>query len=62
LDDVKAKFGLEDYRLILDETTTTPDLIDRNVLYAKVLLKPTRAIEFIAIDFEIFRSGASFDS
>jgi hypothetical protein len=62
LDDVKAKFGLEDYRLILDETTTTPDLIDRNVLYAKVLLKPTKAIEFIAIDFEIFRSGASFDS
>jgi hypothetical protein len=62
LDDVKAKFGLEDYRLILDETTTTPDLIDRNILYAKVLLKPTRAVEFIAIDFEIFRSGASFDS
>ena len=62
LDDVKAKFGLEEYRLILDETTTTPDLIDRNILYAKVLLKPTRAVEFIAIDFEIFRSGASFDS
>jgi len=62
LNDVKAKFGLEDYRLILDETTTTPDLVDRNILYAKVLLKPTRAVEFIAIDFEIFRSGASFDS
>ena len=61
LDDVKAKFGLEDYRLILDETTTTPDLVDRNTLYARVLLKPTKAIEFIAIDFEIFRSGASFD-
>ena len=61
LDDVKAKFGLEDYELILDETTTTPELIDRNTLYARVLLKPTKAIEFIAIDFEIFRSGASFD-
>ena len=61
LDDVKAKFGLEDYRLILDETTTTPELVDRNILYARVLLKPTKAIEFIAIDFEIFRSGASFD-
>jgi len=62
LNSVKARFGLEDYRLILDETTTTPDLVDRNVLYARVLLKPARAIEFIAIDFEIFRSGASFDS
>ena len=61
LDDVKADFGLEDYRLILDETTTTPDLVDRNILYARVLLKPTRAIEFIALDFEMFRSGASFD-
>ena len=61
LDDVKAKFGLTDYRLILDETTTTPELIDRNILYARVLLKPTRAIEFIAVDFEIFRTGASFD-
>lgn len=61
LNDVKADFGLEDYRLILDETTTTPDLVDRNILYARVLLKPTRAIEFIALDFEIFRSGASFD-
>jgi hypothetical protein len=61
LDDVRARFGLESYRLILDQDTTTPELVDRNILYARVLLKPARAIEFIAIDFEIFRSGASFD-
>jgi hypothetical protein len=61
LDDVRARFGLDSYRLILDANTTTPELVDRNILYARVLLKPTRAIEFIAIDFEIFRSGASFD-
>ena len=61
LDDVKAGFGLVDYRVILDETTTTPDLIDRNVLYAKIYLKPARAIEFIALDFIITKSGASFD-
>lgn len=61
LDGVKARFGLTSYRLILDETTTTPDLIDRNILYARVLLKPARAIEFIALDFEVFRTGASFD-
>jgi len=40
-----------EYRLILDETTTTPDLIDQNILYAKIMIKPARAIEFIAIDF-----------
>ena len=61
LDSVKSRLGLEDYKLILDQTTTTPDLRDRNVMYAKVLLKPARAIEYIAIDFSIMNSGAAFD-
>lgn len=57
---VKTRFGLDDYKVILDRTTTTPDLIDQNIMYAKIFLKPTRAIEFIAIDFVITNSGASF--
>ena len=61
LADVKIRFGVDDFRVILDDTTTTPDLVDRNIMYAKVFIKPTRAIEFIAIDFVITRSGASFD-
>tara|TARA_R100000664_G_scaffold18384_1_gene27414 strand:- start:1546 stop:4488 length:2943 start_codon:yes stop_codon:yes gene_type:complete len=61
LQGVKAGLGLEDYRLILDRTTTTPDLIDRNIMYAKIYLKPTRSIEFIAIDFVITDSGAAFE-
>lgn len=62
LADVKARFGLTDYKLILDGTTTTPDLVDQNIMYAKIFLKPARAIEFIAIDFFITRSGAEFPS
>ena len=58
---VQSRFGLTEFRVILDETTTTPELIDRNIMYAKILLKPARAIEFIAIDFVITDSGASFD-
>ena len=58
---IKSNFGLVDFKVVLDETTTTPDLIDRNVLYAKVFLKPTKAIEFIAIDFLVTGQGASFD-
>ena len=58
---VKTRFGLDDYKVILDKTTTTPDLIDQNIMYAKIFLKPTRAIEFIAIDFVITNSGASFE-
>ncbi len=60
LADVKSKFGLTEYRLVLDSSTTTPDLIDRNIMYAKVFLKPARAIEYIAIDFVITRTGAEF--
>ena len=58
---VKSRFGLSEFKVILDETTTTPDLIDRNILYAKIMLKPARAIEYIALDFVITRSGASFE-
>jgi len=61
LANTQAGYGITDYRLILDNTTTTPDLIDQNVLYAKIMVKPARAIEYIAIDFIIMNSGASFD-
>jgi hypothetical protein len=61
LGSVQTRLGLTEFRVVLDETTTTPDLIDRNILYAKIFLKPARAIEFIAIDFVITRTGASFD-
>ena len=58
---VQARLGLTDFRVVLDETTTTAELIDRNVLYAKIFLKPARAIEFIALDFVITNTGAGFE-
>ena len=61
LQSVKTRLGLSDYKVILDNTTTTPDLVDRNIMYAKIFLKPARAIEFIAVDFVITNTGASFD-
>ena len=61
LEGIKAGFGLDDFKVVLDKTTTTADLIDRNTMYAKIYVKPTKAIEFIAIDFVITSAGASFD-
>jgi phage tail sheath protein FI len=61
LDGVKSGLGLTDFKVVLDNTTTTDDLIDRNILYAKIFLKPARSIEFIALDFIISRTGASFE-
>lgn len=58
---VQARLGLTDYKIVLDSTTTTPELVDRNILYAKIFLKPARAIEFIALDFVITNSGAGFE-
>ena len=58
---VQSRFGLTDFKLVLDETTTTDELVDRNILYAKVFLKPARAIEYIALDFVITATGASFE-
>jgi phage tail sheath protein FI len=54
---VQSEFGLEEYKIVLDSSTTTPDLVDRNILYAKIFIKPARSIEFIAVDFVITRSG-----
>lgn len=61
LESVQTRLGLTDFKVVLDRTTTTPDLVDRNVMYAKIFLKPARSIEFIAVDFVITRTGASFD-
>ena len=58
---VQARLGLTDFKVILDDTTTTAELIDRNILYAKIFLKPARAIEFIALDFVITNTGAAFE-
>jgi len=60
LSDTRSKFGLSDYKLILDSTTTTADLIDRNIMYAKIYIKPARAIEYIVVDFVITKTGADF--
>ncbi len=61
LANTRAGGGITDFRLYLDENTTTPDLIDQNIMYAKIMVKPARAIEYIAIDFVVASTGASFD-
>ena len=61
LSGIQSDFGLTDFKVVLDNTTTTPELVDRNILYAKIFLKPARAIEYIAIDFNITNTGAAFE-
>jgi hypothetical protein len=61
LRDVKARRGVYDFRVICDETNNTPERIDRNELWATILIKPTRVAEFIVLQFVALKTGASFE-
>lgn len=52
--------GIFDFRVVLDDSTTTPDLVDRNIIAGTVFLKPTRVAEFITINFVVTPTGATF--
>lgn len=60
LADIQQKQGLDEFKVVMDETTNTPDLIDRNTMAGQVFLRPTRTAEFVTVDFVISKSGASF--
>jgi phage tail sheath protein FI len=60
LEQVKAQQGLFAFRVVMDQTNNTPDVIDQNILYGQLFLQPTRTAEFIILDFNIQPTGASF--
>ena len=57
---VKQNQGLSAFKVVMDSTNNTPDLIDRNILYGQLFLQPTRTAEFIILDFNIQPTGAAF--
>jgi hypothetical protein len=60
LDEIATTRGLVDYRIQADSELNTADTIDRNEFYARIGIQPTRAVEFIFIEFSVHRTG-SFD-
>jgi hypothetical protein len=60
MEQVKAQQGLYAFRVVMDQTNNTPDLIDQNILYGQLFLQPTRTAEFIILDFNIQPTGANF--
>lgn len=61
LRDVKARRGIYDFKVICDESNNTPERIDRNELWCDIMIKPTRAAEFIVLRFSALATGASFE-
>jgi len=60
LEGVQQKAGLTSFKVVVDDTVNTPDVIDRNELRGNIYLKPTRTAEFIVLDFIVMGSGAVF--
>ena len=62
LDYVQQKQGLYAFRVVMDDTNNTPDVIDRNLLVGAIYLQPTRTAEFIQLDFNVLPTGVTFNA
>ena len=61
LESIQQRQGLYAFRVIMDDTNNTPDVIDRNIMKGSIFLQPTKTAEFIQIDFNILPTGAAFN-
>ena len=60
LESVVQRQGLYAYRIVMDDTNNTADVIDRNQLIGQVYIQPAKTAEFITLDFVIEPTGATF--
>ena len=60
LEAIQQKQGLYAFRVVMDETINTPDIIDRNQLVGQIFIQPARTVEFVALDFILEPTGAQF--
>ena len=62
LESVQQRQGLYSFKVVMDESNNTPDVIDRNELVGQIFLQPTKTAEFIILDFNVLPTGATFDN
>jgi hypothetical protein len=62
LETIQQRQGLYAFKVVMDETNNTPDVIDRNIMAGQIFLQPAKTAEFIVIDFNILPTGASFSA
>jgi len=60
LESVVQRQGLFAFRVVMDDTNNTADVIDRNQLIGQIFIQPAKTVEFIVLDFTIEPTGASF--
>ena len=60
LESVQQRQGLYAFKVVMDATNNTPDVIDRNELVGQIYLQPTKTAEFVILDFNVLPTGATF--
>ena len=60
LESVVQRQGLYAYRVVMDDTNNTADVVDRNQLVGQIYIQPTKTIEFVVLDFIVEPTGATF--
>jgi hypothetical protein len=60
MEQIVSKQGLYAYKVIMDDTNNTADVIDRNQLVGQIYVQPTKTAEFIILDFTLQPTGAAF--
>jgi hypothetical protein len=60
LESVVQRQGLFAYRVIMDDSNNTPEVIDRNQLVGQIFIQPTKTAEFIILNFNLTPTGAEF--
>ena len=60
MENVQSKQGLYAFRVQIDDTLNTNDVIDRNQLVGKIFVSPAKSIEFILLEFNVTATGATF--
>jgi phage tail sheath protein FI len=60
LESVQQRQGLYAFKVVMDDSNNTPDVVDRNQLVGAIYLQPTKTAEFIYLDFNITPTGATF--
>ena len=62
LETVVQRQGLYAFKVVMDDSNNTPDVIDRNQMIGAIYLQPTKTAEFIILDFNLLPTGATFPS
>ena len=60
LESVQQRQGVYAFKVVMDDSNNTPDVIDRNQLVGQIFIQPTRTAEFIILDFNVLPTGAEF--